>query len=308
MSNINTNSINNDQNKTEYLRYRYVLRKYYSMEKSIQKFIISIVIIIYVMGLIPTIKDFKPISFIPMIWLISSLYLERKKNILHSKAIEFHEYCDRKMFELSIYKGIINHKDILYKDAISITESNNDKKNFEEMVKEEHKTSIKNWYSNISNLPLNIARIVAQDENVRWDKNQRDIYQKILYGTIGLIIIIFCCVINFTTKNAVDILYSIPILIELLKLILDNYDSIKRGESISKEIGKAYNYINDNGKSYDLNFINSISMDIQLRIYDNRKNSIPVPDIIYKLFRKKLQKNSNSYIETIKNDLSTSLE
>lgn len=308
MSNINTNSINNDQNKTEYLRYRYVLRKYYSMEKSIQKFIISIVIIIYVMGLIPTIKDFKPISFIPMIWLIISLYLERKKNILHSKAIEFHEYCDRKMFELSIYEGIINHKDILYKDAISITESNNDKKNFEEMVKEEHKTSIKNWYSNISNLPLNIARIVAQDENVRWDKNQRDIYQKILYSTIGLIIIIFCCVIKFTTQNAVDILYSIPILIELLKLILDNYDSIKRGESTSKEIGKAYNYINDNGKSYDLNFINSISMDIQLRIYDNRKNSIPVPDIIYKLFRKKLQKDSSSYIETIKNDLSTSLE
>lgn len=308
MSNINTNSINSDQNKTEYLRYRYVLRKYYSIEKSIQKFIISIVIIIYLMGLIPTIKDFKPISLIPMIWLVLSLYLERKKNILHSKAIEFHEYCDRKMFELSIYDGIINHKDILYKDAISITESTKDKKNFEEMVKEQHKTSIKNWHSNISNLPLNIARIVAQDENVKWDKNQREIYQKILCGTIGILTLIFGCIVYFTTKNAVDILYSIPMLIELLKLTLDNYDSIMRGESTSKEIGKAYNYINNNGKSYDLNFINSISMDIQLRIYNNRKNSIPVPDIIYKLFRKKLQIDSNSYIEIIKNDLSTSLE
>lgn len=297
------NGINKEQNKKEYLRYRYVSRKLYSDEKKYRNIIIIIGIIIYLIGLVPSLKNIKLIPIIPIIWLIISEILKRAKSNIHLRAVEYHEYCDRRMFGLTKLEGLLDNKNILFQEAVDITENEREKKLFQDMIKKEHKTPINNWYSNFGGVPLDIARIMAQDENVTWERKQRELYQTVLIlGAIILnfiSILVICCV----TNNMINVVFTVPIVWEIILLILDNCDSMKRCKFIQQKIGKCYNEVKSNGKSYNSEFMESNCNEIQFKIYENRKDSIPVPDIIYYMFRNKLQKKSNSYMKNIRKEM-----
>lgn len=302
-----SNSINIDQNKKEYLRYRYVSRKLYSIEKKNRNYIILISIILYLIGVLPKISEWTITVIVPIIWIPIGYVWKRKLKEIHTSAVEYHEFSDRQMFDIDELKSLIENSDNLYQNAVDITEGKKDKQYFDEMIQKEHKISIKNWYSNFKGLPLEIATLLAQDENINWEKKQRQKYKKIL-NIILIIYFLSIVLIYVFTKSILNIIFTIPIIFELVELVIDNIDCIKNCNDITDKLGKSYNYIKELGKRYDINMIKKSIMEIQFKIYENRKEAIPVPDKIYTIFREELQEESNLYIKAIKMDINTWLK
>lgn len=301
------NSINIDQNKKEYLRYRYVSRKLYSTEKKNRNYIMFISIILYLIGFLPKIREWTITAIAPIIWIPIGYVWKRKLKEIHISAVEYHEFSDRQMFDIDALKSLIENSDNLYQNAVNITEGKKDKQYFEDMIQKDHKISIKNWYSNFKGLPLEVATLLAQDENINWEKKQRQKYKKIL-NIILIIYFLSTALIYVFTNSIVNIIFTIPIIFELVELVIDNIDCIKSCNDIMDKLGKSYNYIKELGKTYDVNRIKKSIMEIQFKIYENRKEAIPVPDIIYTIFREELQKESNLYIKAIKKDMNTWLK
>ncbi|MEG1482843.1 S-4TM family putative pore-forming effector [Clostridium sp.] len=297
-----SNSIYLEQNKKEYLRYRYVSRKLYSTEKKYRNNIMIIGSLLYIIGLIPLISNWTIAIIAPIIWIPISFLWKRKLKSVHASAVEYHEFYDRQMFDIEELKCLIDNENNLYQNAINITEGKKDKQAFEEMIKKENKISIKNWYSNFKGLPLEVATLLAQDENVTWEKKQREKYKKLLTVGIAIYLVTAFLIYHFT-KSWVNVIFTIPIIFEIVEIFADNSDSIKNCNNIGDKLGKAYNYIRDTGKNYNVDRIKRDVIEIQFKIYENRKDSIPVPDIMYTMFRGNLQRESNLYVKAIKRDM-----
>ena len=90
---------------------------------------------------------------------------------------------------------------------------------------------------------------------------------------------------------------------DIFGLFLDNNESISKCDEIIEKIGEVYTYIKDKGSNYESRYIREKSIEIQLKIYENRKDSIPVPDRVYYIYRNKLQEKSNIYIKSLKSDI-----
>lgn len=300
------NGINKQQNNIRYLRYRYVFRTLYTNEKIYRSILILFGVIVYIIGILPDTPEV--LVILPIIWLIMSECLKKRLNEIHLKAVEFHEYCDREMFGFSFLIKLLDNNNSLYQEATNITNNKKDKVKFEEMCEKEHQISIKNWYSNFQGVPQEIAIIMAQDENINWEYNQRKAYRVML--NILFIFLFFgsTIVLYLFTKEFYSIIFAVPIVIDCFNLILDNNASIKRCEFIREKIGTIYNELKTKGKNYDLTMVNVESNCIQLKIYENRKESISVPDIVYKLLKSKLQKQSDDYIKSIKQDIKNYLK
>lgn len=302
------NSINKEQNDKESMRYRYVCKKLYSKEKRDRNLIILAGIIVYLIGFIPNISKLKIVLIIPAVWTMISELFKRRVSDTHKLAVDYHEYNDRKMFGLFQLINLIDNNNSLYQEAIRITSSKKDKIKFENMIKDGHKISIKNWYSDFSGIPKEIAFIMAQDENINWEKNQRKIYNNTMILIFIMLTTLLSYLIYISTGNIINIIFVIPIINDVLLIILDNKDCIIRCNSIIEKIGEVYNHIRINGGGYNIEYLNNKVIEIQLKIYENRKYSIPVPDLFYLICREKLQKQSNTYIESIKLDINKSLK
>jgi len=296
------------QNEERYLRYRYVCRKLYTYEKAWQKWIIIIGFIFYALGLIPNIKDNVYIQYLAIGWTLLTFFIDRRKSDIHNRAVIYQEYCDRQMFGLRLVPGLIEHANTILPESIEFIEQRNRKIEYEKMKSEQSKIPLKNWYTSLSGLPIESARVLAQDENVSWDLNQRKYYRIVIYVGIIIVIISTSITIHLTTKNYIDFILSIPIIKELLVILFDNNDSIDRAIKIKGEIGEVYQKIRNCSLPNDLEQIIEQSLSIQFHIYENRKYSIPVPDIIYKVFRRVLQKKSTSYINNMKAELLQAIE
>lgn len=296
-------TINKEQNRKEYLRYRYVSRLLYSKEKKIRSILILVGIIIYTLGFIPKVSELPIVLLAPVIWMIISEFIKRKLSSIHKKAVDYHEYNDRVMFGLSQLTSLIDNNNSLYQEAISITSDEKYKDDFNEMSKNESMKSIKNWYNDFKGIPVDISIIMAQDENVNWEKNQRKIYRFILIVSLLIISLSTSVAIYLITNKIVNILFAIPIIWDIVVLFLDNNECISKCDSIIEKIGEVYTHIKDKGSNYEPKYISEKSIEIQFKVYENRKDSIPVPDRVYYIYRSKLQDKSNIYIKSLKSDI-----
>lgn len=296
-------TINKEQNRKEYLRYRYVSRLLYSKEKKIRSILILVGIIIYTLGFIPKVSELPIVLLAPVIWMIISEFIKRKLSSIHKKAVDYHEYNDRVMFGLSQLTSLIDNNNSLYQEAISITSDEKYKDDFNEMSKNESMKSIKNWYNDFKGIPVDISIIMAQDENVNWEKNQRKIYRFILIVSLLIISLSTSVAIYLITNKIVNILFAIPIIWDIVVLFLDNNECISKCDVIIEKIGEVYTHIKDKGSNYESKYISEKSIEIQFKIYENRKDSIPVPDRVYYIYRNKLQDKSNIYIKSLKSDI-----
>ncbi|MEG1142611.1 MAG: S-4TM family putative pore-forming effector [Clostridia bacterium] len=301
-------TINKEQNKKEYLRYRYVSRLLYSQEKKYRGMLILVGIIIYTLGFIPKVSELPIVLLTPVIWVMISELIKKKLSNIHKKAVDYHEYNDRVMFGLAQLTALVDNKNSLYQEAINITNDDKYKVDFEQMSKKESSKTIKDWYNNFKGVPTDISIIMAQSENVNWEKNQRKIYRFILITLLMITTLSSGIIIYFITNKIENILFAIPIIWDIIVLLLDNKESISKCDMIIDKIGEVYNHIKDNGKSYDSKYINDKSIEIQFKIYENRKESIPVSDKVYYMYREKLQDKSNAYIKSLKSDIKTYLK
>lgn len=291
------NNINKYQNEEKILKYLFSQRHLYKTCKRISKYMLIISVIIWVVGIIPYdlewFNNFKLLlSFVGTAGIIITEIIGDKVREL---AVDFQEYIDRTLFEMKKDKNIIYNLCKLDNKASDIVIEN--RSEYEKSIKPDYKFSIYNWYSDVSELPLDIARVVCQNENIRWENRQRKLYSNILIVIIIVMLLITLIKINIFNESYFNVLTLVPIVGELIKIIIKNNTVIKAIGEVEDIISSLYINIEEKGIRYNKKNIRDKSLEIQIKIRKYRLNNISIPDFIYKKMKVKEQKKSNDFIK-----------
>ena len=275
------NSINKDQNEEKILKYLFTQRFLYKKCKNIAKGILFISIIVWLLGIIPySSEKFDNIKLvISTIATIIVFVTESIGDKIKALAVDYQDYIDRSLFGLKKDKNIIPNLLKLDNKANDIIISN--KEDYEKSIDPDYKFTVYNWYSDVSELPLDIARIVCQNENIRWEKRQRKLYSKLLIVIIILLITLTSIKIFLFKESYLNILTLVPIVVELFKIIRQNNIVSKTIDEAEDIISALYINIEEKGKKYNKRKIKEESLNIQLHIRNYRLNNVSIPEFIY---------------------------
>lgn len=245
------NNINKYQNEEKILKYLFSQRHLYKTCKRISKYMLIISVIIWVVGIIPYdlewFNNFKLLlSFVGTAGIIITEIIGDKVREL---AVDFQEYIDRTLFEMKKDKNIISNLCKLDNKASDIVIEN--RSEYEKSIKPDYKFSIYNWYSDVSELPLDIARVVCQNENIRWENRQRKLYSNILIVIIIVMLLITLIKINIFNESYFNVLTLVPIVGELIKIIIKNNTVIKAIGEVEDIISSLYINIEEKGIRYN---------------------------------------------------------
>lgn len=293
--------INEKQNKIEFMRYQFCIRYLYTVEKRIYIFTMFINLVIFLLGSIPLINASEYFFVVPILWMPINQYFDSIRLRYHNNAVNYHEYKDRIMYNLNIPLGMIPKKQTILQDSITLVERSKVKERFVNMMNANHKTTIRDWYNDFSDYPLNLATIMSQDENTKWELRQRKLYQRLLYVILGILIITSCIIIQVKSYEIVSSLYVIPFVLALWNEVSNNRVVIEELKNCRENIGNVYCSIKNSNSNYV--FIDEIRETVQMKMFLLRKDSNSVPNCIYKIFRLKLQKESNQYFDSLKTEL-----
>lgn len=299
------NNINNKQNEEKILKYLFTQRYLYSKAKG--KFNISFIasIGILILGLIPSFADTFFMVFATVIAMILSFIMELINNNKRKLAVDFQEYIDRYLFEFKIDKRTIANLNRLEEISNEIVIENNEE--YQKQIDPSNEKGVYNWYTDVSLLPLDVARIVCQNENVRWENRQRGLYSNIILILILAIILIFGIKIYIFKEKWYNIFYIFPIIFEFFKVLWSNHNVIKSINNAQETINDLYLNIEERKNKYSKRKFKDESLNIQECIKEYRLNNISIPDFIYKRMKKKEQIKSTEFItlriENILNNL-----
>lgn len=290
------NNINIRQNEDKILKYLFSQRFLYKTCKKIAKIIFLVSMIIWILGLIPyssdTFNNIKLIvSFVGTFGIIITEIIGDK---IREFAVDYQDYIDRSLFEFKKEKNTIPNLSKLDNKANDIIISN--REDYQNAIDPNYEYSVYDWYSDVSQLPLDIARVVCQNENIRWENRQRKLYSNILIVAIICIILISIIKINILNESYFNILTLVPIVGELVKIIIKNNIVIKSIAEIEEIISDLYINIEQKGNKYNKRKIKDQSLEIQLKIRKYRLNNVLIPEIIYKKMKIKEQNKSNEFI------------
>lgn len=299
------NDINKKQNKEEFLLYFFTQRKLYSNAKIINLLLFWIGVAIYILGLSPIVKNNFDYHYnlATVIWIVISQILNDRSVSIKLMAAEYQEYIDRSLFGFPINDDIISNLDKLKRCAIGLKIKHN--KEFNEKVKPNAKKTIYNWYSDVSNLPIEIARLFCQNENCHWENKLRRDYNKVLYFLIITVIstYVYLLVKYYSGYAIFNLIYAVPVSIEIMKLIKHNNDIIKICDELEDRMNRVYTYISEKLEDMDNQYLYNESIAIQRKIFEYRKTNIPVPNFLYNFLRKRYQKESNQFIKMLKDEI-----
>lgn len=291
------NNINVKQNENKILKYLFCQRFMYKKYKKIAKFIFLISMLIWILGLIPYASEtFDHIKLtVSGIGIFGIIIAEIIGDRLREVAVDYQEYIDRSLFEFRIDKNIIPNLSKLDNKANDIIISN--KGSFEKEIEPNYSYSLYDWYSDVSQLPLDIARVVCQNENIRWENRQRKLYSNILICVITCMVATTIIKINILNESYFNILTLAPIVGELLKTIIKNNVVTKSILEIEEIISELYINIENRGIKYNKKKIKEQSLEIQVRIRKYRLNNVSIPEFIYKKMKVKEQNLSSEFIQ-----------
>ena len=166
--------------------------------------------------------------------------------------------------------------------------------------------ALKNWYPEIvSKLDKDIAKIVCQRANCRYDSSIRKCYTSILIGfVLILIIVVFVLGIlkGVTLDNFVLLLLlpALPMINFCLEQYYNNKEKLESLARLKSKLDDAW----DKLVSEDIVDNNKLSRQIQNRIYLNRQNSPLVFDWIYIILRNRLEEEMTYSVEVMVETLS----
>jgi uncharacterized membrane protein len=302
---IYLNDINVKQNKEEILLYFFTQRKLYSKAKKINLLLFWIGVAIYILGLLPIVKSKFDYYYnvATVAWIVISQILNDRSVSTKLMAAEYQEYIDRSLFEFPINNDIISNLDKLRRCAIDLKIKHN--KEFNEKVKPNAKETVYNWYSDVSNLPIEIARIFCQNENCHWENKLRRDYNKILYFLIitAVSTYVYLLVKYYSGHAIFNLIYAVPISIEIIKLIKHNNAIVKICDELEDRMNRVYTYISEKLEDMDNQYLYNESIAIQRKIFEYRKTNIPIPNFLYNFLRKRYQKESNQFIKMLKDEI-----
>ena len=287
------NQITKIQNEAEQLELLAAQREIYSTAKLIYffQFLGSVIlpIIFSVISLFLPTFSIITASYALFFFITDYLFFEPRIKERKITAAKIQEVFDCKVLEIrkSPFK---NGDDILIEEI---------QDNYEKHTAVKNK-QIQNWYANgseeITQLPISIARLICQRENMWWDSKLRKRY----YGILFIVNLIILAVIFFTSvKLKLGIEQIILICSGLLPLLRFSIKQYADNKESSEKLVKMCLYfdkmreklLKDDPSEAELN---ESARYIQNELYDNRTRSPLIPDFFNYWFESKHQSLVNS--------------
>lgn len=155
------------------------------------------------------------------------------------------------------------------------------------------KEGLPNWYPvNVEKLPHDIAKSLCQRSNVYWDSNLRRLYA----GLLTLVFVLIGCSSlwvqrNETVANTIVFFASIAPLLQLLwEQKTSHREAAKRLDALKNYLDQILEKaMTSSGVRVD----ESVTRSIQDEIYRHRSNVALIPDLLYKILKKKYEHKMN---------------
>lgn len=290
------NDIQHRQNLSENLYKRAVIGELYSRAK---KWLLWEIILTFIIGFFYSINvillflncqniliHLPHFSFVApflsiFFTLFDNYFIVRKINKLTVTAASIQDDLDSEIFSLPLNEFKINKYG--YKSEEKIIDI----------------SKFKNWYDyNISLVPLEIGRIIAQEINCSWDYDLRNSFLKSLIIILGfpfIIISILFFSVDFSIESLLTCLFSLLYFLNFsLRYFLKNYDTQRKIADLNKKIDILWDKIISNTFDGDLTLI---SRQIQDELYDSRKTDALVLDCYYQFKKRNQQHDSKNLVK-----------
>lgn len=295
------NNIVINQNKDENLVLRVKINKLYANVKKyirVQWIVLVIIGVLYLSyALSPFFQSNSNLLFLPYFswWapflsiiftIIDTIYLIPKMNKINKKAAIINDYFDTIVLELPFNKIKIDK--IYSLSSLDIIE--------EEIIK------FKDWYDPfISNVPLDVGRIIAQKSNCIWDFELRDYFIKLL-AILFLFCIVTLVVIILFINTSMDVflkgLFSFFYFVNFfVRYYYSNINSKNRISKLDYKIDEIWeNNVLNKDSVENLEFL---SRQFQDELYDHRKNIMLIPEWFYIKEKDSQKEKSKKIIENM---------
>ena len=299
MNMSNSNKINQIQNSQENLLYLFSQRKVYSVSKKIMLNLFITNLVFYILGLNDAIQSNNYFKAMYVFWgiIVCLLYIREEERI--NVAATMQELIDRRLYGFDTNTPFIKPT-YLHQMALNI--KSKFPKEYESQIScNGENGGVRDWYSDVSGIPLERAILLCQIENCEWEIKLRKWFQSINIGLFISLIFIYVAVYwNNSVETFVIKLYPVlTIVVDRLVYIYRNNKNINESNGINEFLYRIY----DNIEKYSREDILNEAREIQSCIYSRRKNFAPIPDFFYNLSRKKDQTFSNQYISDLKGKL-----
>lgn len=156
--------------------------------------------------------------------------------------------------------------------------------------------SFRDWYSDFSALPYEEAVYQCQKQNIRWEMSAKKTYLVVLI--IMSAVIIIGIVINAILQR-MNVWVMVAVLLTLVPVATFLYNAIKKLCEDVKSRNSLYLHIESMEEKHSPEELWDEIEELQVEIFDYRKQAYLVPDWFHKLFRHGKQKEEDNYAENL---------
>ena len=218
-------------------------------------------------------------SFFAIIALFSMTYCETKSKELKEIGARIQQSIDLRLFDFPSLSNSLTQSETIEIIAKYLDTDLSD---------------FKDWYHDYSKLPFQEQIFCSQKENIRWDLKLRQKYHLLLYVILIItptLLIIYFIIVKSTILDVLAIaawLFPLAQSLFLQKANLDNDITSLR------KVGHEFEDIEKNFYDYGKTELDCKLCTLQGYIFENRKNSVLIPNWFYKLLKTQMQKNEKN--------------
>ncbi len=153
---------------------------------------------------------------------------------------------------------------------------------------------LKDWYPDVSGLPLPLARLVCQRTNIVWDGQLRQRYSSVVFLltlSLGIGTLVYALFTGTTVLNyLLTFLPAVPAMVLGAEIVKGQRAAAVRIEELRKLVQKAWDQATTGSLTAKKG--TELSRQLQDQIFAGRKMNPLVPEIIYRLFRNPYETDS----------------
>lgn len=229
-------------------------------------------------------------------FIADSAFLEQQIKAFRTKAAKIQEFFDCEVLQI-IKSPFKSPDDVLLEEVHKYSEKH--------LKKAGNKEELLGWYAQncqeISNLPISVARLICQRENLSWDAELRKLFRQSLL-IISLILIIILISIGFWGDfqfSRVVLLFSglLPLFRFSVKQYIDNKETDEKYNKVLSIFQKTWEKILNS--QIDEQELTIISRQIQNEIYDSRTKNPLILDFFYWIYKKVQQRRSGVSVQRL---------
>lgn len=223
---------------------------------------------------------------------IVSRKLDRKIEQLKKAAAGIQQYIDASLFAPALHIQMASFGPFLPKSDIAEIVS----KNFAAKDLE----AVKNWYQNYAEFPAPMQVYYCQRENIQWDNNLRENYETFQNIWIGIACFLILVLGLWTGMTVAKFLSILAWGASLIDYLWENHEIINADLQRLKEMRRLCSAFENEGKKQSDQQAQKVLIDIQKKIREHRERAFLIPDMFYKLLKKRHQEQMERYSDTVR--------